>query len=145
MKRSQKLLPVVKVAEQREHNAAREFGDSLRQLEQQQKQLDNLVAYRANYAEHYLSATKTGLSAVQMRDYQVFLGRLDEAIKQQQQIVLGGVQDRDISQSNWQGAAGHSKMINNVVEKRQQSEKQQLDRKEQRELDESALSKRFNG
>ena len=135
MKGSKKLKPVAQVAEQRERNAARELGDSQRQLNQQQKQLDDLLAYRTSYEENYLAATRNGLSAAQMRDYQIFLSRLDSAITQQQQVVEGGSQDRDISQANWAGAAGHNKMINKIVESRQDNERQQQDKKEQRDSD----------
>ena len=44
MKSSKKLRPVMKVAEQREQSAACQLGGSMRQLELQQKQLDELEA-----------------------------------------------------------------------------------------------------
>lgn len=144
MKASHKLRPVAKVAQQRERTAARNLGDSMRELEEQQKQLNDLRAYRAKYEEDYLAATKSGLSVAQVRDYQVFLGRLDKAIIQQKQIVLGSSQNRDASQANWQGAHGHSKMIDKVVEKRQHVEKQQVDKRDQRESDDRTLNSLFS-
>ena len=61
MKSSIKLRPVMRVAEQREQSAASQLGGSMRQLELQQKQLDELIAYRAKYEQNYLAATQTGL------------------------------------------------------------------------------------
>lgn len=145
MKSSKKLHPVVKVAEQRERTAARQLGDSMRQLDHQQKQLDDLIAYRAKYEEYYLAATKTGLSVAQVRDYQIFLSRLDNAIFQQRQVVIGHSQNRDNNQTNWQGAYGHSKMINKVVEQRKTTEKQQLESREQRESDDRTISSHLPG
>lgn len=135
MKSSKKLRPVMRVAEQREQSAASRLGGSMRQLELQQKQLDELIAYRARSEQYYLAATQTGLSVAQVWDYQIFLARLDNAITQQRQIVMGSSQDKEASQANWQGARGHSKMINKVVETRQQAERRQIDSKEQRESD----------
>lgn len=145
MKSSQKLRPVARVAQQQERDAARQLGDHMRQLEQQQKQLDDLISYRASYEANYLAATQTGLSVAQMQDYQVFLNRLDNAITQQRQVVTGSSRDRDRCQANWQGAHGHSKMIDKVVEKRQHAEKQQHEKQEQRESDDRTLASLRSG
>lgn len=145
MKSSKKLRPVMKVAEQREQSAARQLGGSMLQLELQQKQLDELIAYRAKYEQYYLAATQTGLSVAQVRDYQIFLARLVNAITQQRQVVMGSSQDKEASQANWQGARGHSKMINKVVETRQQAERQQINSREQRESDDRASTALISG
>ena len=135
----------MKVAEQREQNAACQLGGSIRQLEFQQKQLDELIAYRARSEQYYLAATQTGLSVARVRDYQIFLARLDNAITQQRQAVMGSSQDKEASQANWQGARGHSKMINKVVETRQQAERQQINSREQRESDDRASTALVSG
>jgi flagellar FliJ protein len=145
VKSSIKLRPVVRVAEQREQSAASQLGGNMRQLELQQKQLDELIAYRAKYEQNYLTATQTGLSVAQVRDYQIFLTRLDNAIMEQRQVVMGSSQDKEASQVNWQGARGHSKMINKVVETRQQEERQQNNLREQRESDDNASTVLISG
>jgi len=145
VKSSKKLRPVMKVAEQREQNAACQLGGSVRQLEFQQKQLDELIAYRARSEQYYLEATQTGLSVAQVWDYQIFLARLDNAITQQRQVVKGSSQHKEASQANWQGARGHSKMINKVVETRQQAERQRINSREQRESDDSTSTTLISG
>ena len=145
MKSSIKLRPVVRVAEQREQSAASQLGGSMRQLESQQKQLDELIAYRAKYEQSYLAATQTGLSVAQVRDFQIFLTRLDNAITQQRQVVQGSNQEKEDSQANWQDARGHSKMINKVVETRQQAERQQDNSRDQRESDDRSSATLISG
>jgi len=135
MKGSRRLRPVARIAQHRERDAARQLGNSLRQAEQQQKQLDSLIEYRDQYVTSFKNAGEQGLSAVQMRDYQLFLRRLDSAIMQQQQKLVASRQDCDLSQADWQNKHGHSKMIDKVVEKREQTETHKLDAQEQRELD----------
>jgi len=135
MKSSRRLGPVAKLAKQRERNAASHLGDSLRQADLQQKQLDDLINYRDEYVAGFKAAGKAGLSSVQLRDYQVFLSRLDSAILQQQQKLAASRQNCQQSQAQWQDEHGHSKMIDKAVEKRRQAENRRQDELEQREQD----------
>ncbi len=135
MKASENLRPVVKVARHQERDAARQMGNRMRHFEQQKKQLDELMAYRDEYAKCFMNATKTGLSVVQLRDYQLFLGRLETAIEQQKQQLANSQKNCETSKTHWQGANGRHKMINKVVERREKAEQQQLQDKEQRESD----------
>ena len=135
MKSSRRLGPVAKLAKQRERNAASHLGDSLRQADLQQKQLDDLINYRDEYVAGFKAAGKAGLSSVQLRDYQVFLSRLDSAILQQQQKLVASRQNCQQSQAQWQDEHGHSKMIDKVVENRRQAENRRQDELEQREQD----------
>ncbi len=135
MKSSRRLGPVAKLARQQERNAASHLGDTIRLAEQQQKQLDDLINYRDEYAAGYRQAGKAGLSCVQLRDYQLFLSRLDTAILQLQQQLVSSRQNCEQSQVEWQDKHGHSKMIDKVVEKRRQEENRRQDELEQREQD----------
>lgn len=135
MKTSQTLAPVVKVARHRERDAARQMGDRMRHFDQQKNQLQELVNYRKEYANSFIDATRTGLSAVQLREYQLFLGRLDIAIEQQKEQLENSRKNCEASQQQWRGADGRHKMINKVVKKRTQAEGLQQQDKEQRETD----------
>ena len=135
MKTSQTLAPVVRVARHRERDAARQMGDRMRHVDQQQKQLEELVNYRNEYANSFIDRTKSGLSAVKLREYQLFIGRLDIAIEQQKQQLESSRKNCEASQQQWRGADGRHKMINKVVQRRAQAEGQQQTDKEQREND----------
>lgn len=145
MKSSRRLGSVAKLARQRERNAACHLGDTIRQVEQQQKQLDDLISYRDEYVADFKQAGKAGLSSVKLRDYQVFLGRLDSAILQLQQQLDASRQNCEQSQVEWQDKHGHSKMIDKVIENRRQTEKRRQDELEQREQDDRARSPDNNG
>lgn len=139
MKDSQRLRPVVRVAQQEERNAARQLGATMRQLETQQQQLNDLMTYRDEYDAYYREATKSGLSVAQVRDFQIFISRLDNAIAQQQRYLISCQQNYELSKSKWRGAHGHSKMIDKVVENRQEIERQEMRVREQREQDDRPL------
>ncbi|MCG6939182.1 MAG: flagellar export protein FliJ [Gammaproteobacteria bacterium] len=135
MNRSTKLQPVVKISKQQEKNAARLHADMLRQAEQQRKQLDELIMYRNQYLKAFQSAAESGISAVQMQDYRLFINRLDVAIEQQQQSVAHSQNKCDISQQELIDKRSRSKMIDKIVENRQQQENHILEKREQRELE----------
>ena len=135
MKSSTKLQPVAKIRKQQEKNAARLHGDTLRQAEQQQKQLNELISYRDQYLKAFQIAAESGLSAVQMQDYRLFINRLDVAIKQQQQSVVNDQEKCEISHKKWLDKRSRTKVIDKVVEKRQQLEHKIKEKREQRELE----------
>jgi len=141
MRTSKKLQPVANLAKQNERTAARHHGSVLRELQQQENQLNELITYRNQYLNSFKNATESGLSAIQMQDYRIFLHRLDDAIKQQQQNVINGQQSCESSQSTWKEKRNRSKMINKVVKNRQHVEHQQSEKREQRELEDRPLQK----
>ena len=141
MKRSAKLQPVAKISKQQEKNAARIHGDSLRQVELQQKQLNELVSHRDQYLIAFQSAAESGLSAVQMRDYQLFINRLDMAIEQQKQIVAQGMKNCEISRDKWVDKRTRSKIIDKVIEGRQRLEREMTEKREQKEMDDLSQGK----
>jgi flagellar FliJ protein len=73
-----------------------------------------------------------------LRDYQAFLSRLAEAIKQQQAVVKRAESERDAERLRWQEAAKRAKALGHVVEQWQTEERRASDRREQRESDERA-------
>ena len=135
MNSSTKLKPVAKIRKQQEKNAARLHGDMLRQAGKLQKQLDELIDYRDQYLKSFHLAAQSGLSAVQMQDYRLFINRLDVAIKQQQQSVASGRKNCEKSHENLIDKRSKSKIIEKVVESRQQLENEMIKKHEQRELE----------
>jgi flagellar FliJ protein len=135
VKDSRRLRPVARIAHQQERNAARQLGDSLRQAEQHQKKLNDLLEYREQYIAGFQAAGKQGVSVVRLRDYQLFLRRLDTVIMQQRQLLRASRQHCEQSQSEWHNRHGHSKMIDKVVENREQAENRKRNEQEQREQD----------
>ena len=138
MKGSGSLKPVVQLAKHRERGAARQLGMTMMKTQQQQKQLDDLIAYRQQYTQGLQTEAAAGVSVVRVRDYHLFLNRLDDAINQQKQQLLNSHKDCENSKSHWQGAYGHSKMIDQIVDARKNIEMKKKDKSEQREMDDQS-------
>jgi len=135
MKSSKKLQPIANLAKQNERGAARDHGNVLRTLQQHEDQLNELISYRDEYIKTFENAGANGISVIQYQDYSLFLNRLDDAIKQQQQLVFNSRADCDQSKSKWLDKRNRSKMVSKVVEKRQLNESKENEKREQRELE----------
>ncbi len=143
---SERLQPIAKIRKQQEHHAGRLHGETLRQAELQQKQLEALIGYRDQYTQSLQTISKTGLSAIQMQEYRLFINRLDDAITQQKNHVNNEQNKCELSQKEWMNKRSKSKIIEKVVENRQLEEHHAMEKREQRDLEnrpQSSISNRF--
>jgi len=136
MKRSQRLAPVVRVAENHEQQAARSLGDSQSALNRTRQRLDELKKYREEYIQRFHTNGAAGMSAVQMGDYRLFLNNLSRAIEQQTGLVQQATAVVEQQRQQWFTHRGKVKMLDNVVSRFQADEQRVVERKEQREQDE---------
>lgn len=133
---SKRFEPIQRVASDRERKAATALGESLKVRQEAEHRLGELRAYRAEYLERYSSARLNGLSAAQMRDYQVFIDKLEQAISQQEQVATAARQQCDASKNQWRDKYTRTQVVNNVVDKLRTTERQTTDKCEQSDQDE---------
>ena len=138
MTRSNRLKPIVKVAESHEKEAARLLGVQQRLLDQHEARLGELLSYRKEYREQFQEVGKEGIKASKMHDYQSFLQRLNFAITQQRQMIEQAILGYEQHKQNWQGKRSRTQALDKTVERFKKQEEKEDDRKEQKELDEHA-------
>jgi flagellar protein FliJ len=141
MTRAKRLQPVQNLVDDTERRLAVSLVAFERRVAETETKLQELERYRAEYERQFSQRAGKGIGATDLRDYQAFLGRLAEAIRQQQAIVQRAHAERDGERQKWQDAAKRSKALGHVVEKWQTEERQTSDRREQRESDERAQRK----
>lgn len=141
MKRSERIQPVSKIAGRAERKAALELAKTRVQLRDLQSKLDTMKTYRKEY-ERKQGDTHTKISIKHLKNNQVFLEQLDEAItilekqiNKQSELTL---QDREKWISTWK----HLNSLNKAIDNLQTREKQKAERREQGQLDEHALQSR---
>jgi flagellar FliJ protein len=138
MTRAQRLQPVQKVIDAAERQRAETLAGSEARVKQGENKLSELEQYRADYQRAYHDRVAIGISSAGLRDYQLFLARLAEAIRQQTQLVSAARLERDQERQRWQDAARRAKAIDHVVENWQIQDRRDADRREQRDSDERA-------
>ena len=138
MTRSERLAPVQRVLGQTEQQRARDLGEARQRLVAAETKLQDLQQYRQDYERVFQQRATTGQSVMALRDFQVFLARLDQAIQQQGQIAEAARGDVAGRTTRWQSAAWQVKAVDSVVGRWQGEERRADDRREQKDTDERA-------
>lgn len=139
MTRSKRMQPVKRVAQNREQNAVQKLGQSQQNLDAQRARLEELRAYRDQYARDFELSGGSGLDATRIQDYRAFLNRLGEAIRQQETLIEQCCSQHEQTRQQWIETRTHSQAIDKVVSRYRREEHRQQDLKEQREQDERSL------
>ncbi len=137
MKRAERLDLVQRVTQKAERDRAESLGTAEHHLAACEAKLLELQTYRAEY-ERRLRDSGGARDIVALRDYQVFLARLSEAIEQAAALVAHARVKRDAERLRWQEAAQRSRAIETLADRWQIEERRADDRREQRDTDERA-------
>jgi len=140
-KRAKRLEPVQHIVDEAQKRLAMSVAAYEKRLLDGEKKLNELVSYKAEYERGFQQRAATGIGVMEMRDYQAFLARLAEAIKQQQALVNRARAEHEAERVKWQEALKRSKALGHVVERWQAEERHVADKRDQRESDERAQRK----
>jgi flagellar FliJ protein len=139
MNRSQRLAQVREELEAQR----RKLDERLRAAEQRaldaQTRCEELHRYRDEYANGFTARAAAGLGGAGLRDYQAFLARLDEAVRQQGQLAARAAAELDFERERWRDAAVQIKAVEAVGTRWKAEEQGAEQRREQRDTDERAL------
>nr|WP_298719793.1 flagellar export protein FliJ [uncultured Steroidobacter sp.] len=141
MKRAKRLEPVQHIVEEAQKRLSMSVAGFEKRLLDGEQKLDELVRYKAEYEQGFQQRAAGGIGVTELRDYQAFLARLAEAIKQQQALVNRARAEHEAERMRWQEALKRSKALGHVVERWQAEERHVTERREQRDSDERAQRK----
>ncbi|MEJ1961926.1 MAG: flagellar export protein FliJ [Gammaproteobacteria bacterium] len=138
MKRSERMQTVERVVNDVERKKAEALAARERFVTECETKLSELESYQKSYADQFQTRAGAGIGAAGLRDFQTFMVRLGDAVKQQAQIVEKARADRDAERKLWQNAAQRADAVGGLVERWQKDEQREGDRQAQRESDERA-------
>lgn len=141
MKRSDRLRPVRDLAGGREREAGVALADLRRRLDEQERQLEQIVRFR----EEYAAGRPPGLGttdAVRLANYGAFLGRLNDAVREQQKRVAELRAEVERLAQAWRERRAETAALDRAVERIHTDERRSDDRREQRDQDEIAQARR---
>lgn len=81
------LNPLVNLAHQKNDAATRKLGQLNQQQQSAQTKLETLLQFRKDYQIKFQQAAQSGMEPTDMRNFQDFINRLDQAIQQQQTVI----------------------------------------------------------
>ncbi len=141
--RSKRLGVVLDLASRQKETADRYLADSQQRLRHAETQLIQLQDYMLEYQQQFTQAGQQGLTTDQLRQHQAFIGRLEEAMRQQHETIKVARQQLEQVKQYWQSVYARYKGIDKLTTKAKITEQQVMDKREQQAIDER--SQRRNG
>ena len=142
MSRGERLSPVHELAEQAEQGRAAQLGDCERRHAEAERRLVELKGYEGEYQRSFEARARGGTNMRGLREHQMFIARLAEAVRAQQAVVEQTGRECHAARAQWREAAVRAQAIGKVIEKARTEERMDSERRAQREQDEMALRDR---
>ena len=136
MSRPFSLQPLLEIMQTRADDASRALGKLIAAEQDAKARLVMLEQYRSEYADQMRTATLQGLTPLALRNYQDFLGRIDQAINQQRSAVQQSAQQTLSGQENWRQQNQRLKAIDTLSQRHDLRERHRENKQEQKLLDE---------
>ncbi|TDK68334.1 flagellar export protein FliJ [Sapientia aquatica] len=102
MTQTSSLSTLIELAERRTDAAAVNLGNAIRSQDELEQKLQLLQKYRDDYSRKMQTEMQSGKSMQQIRNFQVFLGKIDEAIIGQSQLVADAKKRVNHERNQWQ-------------------------------------------
>ncbi len=142
--KSRRLQPVIKVAKEREDDAAIALSEYRKIVDQHEAKLIELRHYHDEYIQRLNESGRSGMNIAQINDYRRFIARLAVAIKQQEALLLECQQQLNEKNMAWLQMRGRHQALDKVSDRYRQQEQEARDKREQAESDERSQHMRRN-
>ena len=136
------LQPLLDLANSRMDDAARKLGELIASEHAVEEKLALLVDYRKEYQARFVEAARNGIGPDAWRNFSAFLGKLDDAIAQQQRLVSDSRQRTEQGQQAWVDQRNKVKAFD-TLSHRHQSEQARKEAKQEQRLTDEHAAKQF--
>ncbi len=119
-------------------DAAKKLGEAIRAAEETEKKLTLLLGYRDEYAARFQTSLETGLTAMDYRNFQLFIGKLDTAIAGQQVVVLDAKRQIDSERKAWQDCERKRLSYDTLATRAEKERLHKENKRDQKQTDEHA-------
>jgi flagellar protein FliJ len=136
MKRSERLDVVQQATARNEREHAERVAEAQRHVAQMEEKLAALEKYRGEYEAGFAARSRAGFGAAGVRDFQVFLARLGDALTQQAELVARAKEALEAERVSWREAAQRAHVVDTLAERWQTEETRAENRRDQIESDE---------
>lgn len=135
------LQPLLDLAQNHTDAAARDLQALKVKWREAEEKYQRLTAYREDYRAKLLQTTKLGMQVGALRDFQLFLGKIEVAIRQQADEVARCKKRWEDGRHEWQAKQLKLKAFDTLSQRHLSSERKREDKLEQREQDELSGNK----
>ncbi len=137
------LETLIDLARRETDDTAKRLGAALKALDDCQQKLQMLSGYRDDYAQRFEATMAAGITPAAYRNFQSFMGKLDNAISGQHEVVRQAERRCEHEKKVWQEAE-RKRMSYTTLENRAQEAALKLENKrDQKAMDEHAARQAY--
>jgi flagellar FliJ protein len=136
MKRSKRLEPVGELADEEERECALQVANLQKRLDDAHKRGSELKRYLVEYQSMFQQRAAAGMGVAGLRDYQTFLARLNDAVRQQDAVIAQLEADGARARVQWLEAAARKNAVSKVIASARTEDQKLEERRSQKETDE---------
>ena len=130
------LATLIELAQSKTDEAARRLGQLQNAHTSAAEKLELLLQYRLEYLDQLQVQLRDGVASAQLRNFQHFIGTLDDAIEQQRALTLQADTRLAHGRSDWQHTKRRLNSFDTLADRVRQQEMIALNKREQRDSDE---------
>lgn len=130
------LQPLMNLAEYRNDSATRKLGLLNKQQQSTQQKLDTLLEFRKDYQTRLYEASRNGMDQAELRNFQQFIDKLDEAIRQQTRLVEHSKISTQAGRNEFDTTQRKLKSFDTLQQRHIEEQKKVVKQSEQKALDE---------
>lgn len=140
------LHTLIDLASKDSDDAAKRLGEAIRAAEETEKKLNLLLGYRDEYANRLQNNQASGITAMEYRNFQLFIDKLDTAINGQQAVVNDARRKVENERKVWQECERKRMSYDTLASRAETARLKKENKRDQKQMDEfaarSALFKR---
>jgi flagellar FliJ protein len=96
------LETLIELAQRDSDDAAQRLGAALKAVEEAEQKLQMLLGYRDDYANRLDQAQMNGITPFAYANFVAFVGKLDNAINGQQEVLKHAKYKSELEKASWQ-------------------------------------------
>lgn len=130
------LQPLINLAKHQNDAATHRLGQLNRQQNSAQSKLEMLQQYRKDYQTRMQESTQNGINPAELRNFQEFINKLDEAINQQLKLVGQSKVSTQVGKGEFDTTQRKLKSFDTLQQRHIETQKKVTEKSEQIALDE---------
>ena len=143
MANSSALDTLIELAQRDSDDAAKRLGAALKAVEEAEQKLQMLLGYRDDYALKLDAAQVAGMTPMAYHNFVAFIGKLDNAINGQREVVKHAQYKSGLEKTAWQ-ASERKRLSYKTLNDRAAAEALRLENKrDQKQMDEHAARQAY--
>ncbi len=137
------LQVLIDLAQRETDAAAKRLGETIRAAQDAEQKQTMLQGYRDDYEQRFLQTQANGISPMQFRNFEMFLQKLDNAIKGQGDVVKHAQNKIAMVRQQWQECERKRLSYKTLLKRAGEEQLKLAAKRDQKAMDEHATRQAF--